>query len=56
MVSENKGIVVNIACKHLEFPANGDCTSGWIFHNGTDFDFDRTVILDCKGDIGSLTF
>ena len=27
--------------------ANGDCTDGWIFYNGTGWDYDPTMMIDC---------
>ena len=43
------GSVLNIDCKDIEYPANGDCTFGWLFYNGTDWDLDRTITIYCKG-------
>ena len=40
----------NVACKTLEFIANGLCTDGWQYHDGTDWVADSTVVLDCIGE------
>ena len=45
----NYGSIVNINCKDVEYPANGECTDRWQYYNGTDWDYDQTVTIDCTG-------
>ena len=40
---------MNVVCKDIDLPANGECTFGWLYYNGTAWDLDRTVMIDCKG-------
>ena len=39
----------NVACKDVEFIANGLCSDGWHYHDGTDWVVDSTVVVDCIG-------
>ena len=48
---ENYGSVVNIYCKDIDYPANGECDYGWLYYNGTDWTLDPTLTTFCTGSL-----
>ena len=42
-------LMANVFCKNVEYIANGECTSGWYYSDGTDVAPDLTVAMICTG-------
>ena len=39
----------NVECKAVELIANGLCSDGWYYYDGTNWLVDSTVEVDCIG-------
>ena len=48
------GYIVNGKCDQELNPANGNCSVGWNFFNGTHWVPDSNIIIECKGELSYL--
>ena len=48
-VTQRRVLMINPSCKNIEYPANGECRSGWYYYNGTEYSPDLTVTMECTG-------
>ena len=48
--------VYNVDCKDVELIANGLCTDGWYYYDGTEWRADTTVVINCIGNVFSCDF